>query len=140
MRNLIRSPLTWLVAAEIVVIGALVALAWNVIASADRPAPPAVADAPLATDYPSPDIPDIAQINPSPGHGPVPGLAVDPNFWRDRLAQLNGDQAFLEQLEWQVIHSAQDAAERYVETVVLPAIRRAEQAGELWPSLSPTAS
>ena len=130
MRNLIRSPLTWLVAAEFVVIGALVAVAWNVIASADRPAPRAVADAPLATDDPSPDIPEMAQIDAPPGRGRVPGLAVDPNFWRDRLAQLNGDQAFLEQLEWQVIHSAQDAAERYVETVVLPAIRRAEQAGK----------
>jgi len=34
MRNLIHSPLTWLVAAEIVVVGAIVAVAWNVVASA----------------------------------------------------------------------------------------------------------
>lgn len=129
MRNLIRSPLTWLVAAEFVVIGALVAVAWNVIASSSRTAPPAVADAPLATDDPSTDLPDIPQLNTSAVHGPVPGLAVDPNFWRDRLGQLNGDQAFLEQLEWQIIHNAESAAQRYVETVVLPAVQRAERAG-----------
>ena len=131
MSNLIRSPLTWLVAAEFVVVGALVAVAWNVMASANRTAPPAVAGAPLATDDPSTDLPDIPQLNPSPEHGPMPGLAVDPNFWRDRLGQLNADQVYLEQLEWQVVHSAQAAAERYVETVVLPAIQRAERAGRL---------
>lgn len=131
MRNLLRSPLTWLVAAEIVVVAVLMAVAWNVIAAANRPAPPAVADAPQAPGDPSSDLPDIPQVNASPRHGPLPGLATDPSFWRDRLGQLNDDQVFLEQLEWQVIHSAQDAAQRYVETVVLPAIRRAEQAGGL---------
>jgi hypothetical protein len=129
MRNLIRSPLTWLVAAEFVVVAALVAVAWNVIASANRPSSPSVAGTSLATDDPSTDLPDIPQLNASPPHGPMPGLAVDPNFWRDRLGQLNGDQVYLEQLEWQIVHSAQAAAERYVETVVLPAIRRAEHAG-----------
>ena len=129
MRNLIRSPLTWLVAAEFVVVGALVVTAWNVIASANRSAPPAIAAAPLATDQPSTDLPEIPQVDRSPIHGPLPGLSVDPNFWRDRLGQLNADQVYLEQLEWQVVHSAQAAAQRYIETVVLPAVERAERAG-----------
>ncbi|HKC19072.1 MAG TPA: hypothetical protein VKE27_05510 [Candidatus Dormibacteraeota bacterium] len=129
MRNLVRSPLAWLVAAEFVVVVALVAVAWNVVASANRPAPPPVAGAELATDDPATDVPQLPQINASSGHGPLPGLAVDPAFWRERLGQLNGDQAFLEQLEWQIVHSAEAAAAQYVETVVLPAIQRAERAG-----------
>ncbi|HET7339157.1 MAG TPA: hypothetical protein VFK22_06385 [Candidatus Dormibacteraeota bacterium] len=131
MRNLIRSPLTWLVAAEFIVVGALVAVAWNVTASANRTVPPAVAAAPLATDDSGTDLPAIPQLNGSPVHGPVPGLAVDPNFWRDRLGQLNDDQVFLERLEWQIVHSAQAAAEHYLETVVLPAVQRAEHAGRV---------
>jgi hypothetical protein len=129
MRNLVRSPLAWLVAVELVVVGALVAVAWNVVASANRAAPPPVAGAQLATDDPGTDLPQLPQLNTSPERGPLPGLAVDPGFWRERLAQLNGDQAFLEQLEWEIVHSAESAAERYVETVVLPAIQRAERAG-----------
>jgi hypothetical protein len=37
MRNLIRSPLTWVVAAEIVVVTTLLVVAWNVVAGAARP-------------------------------------------------------------------------------------------------------
>jgi hypothetical protein len=129
MRTLIRSPLTWFIAAEFVVLGALVALTWTVIASANRPAPPVVAGVPLATDDPASDLPDLPQLNASPLRGPLPGLAVDPGFWRERLGQLNADQVLLEQLEWQIVHSAQAAAQRYVETVVLPAVQRAEHAG-----------
>lgn len=126
MPGLIRSPLTWFVAAELVVVAALVGVAWSVIASANRPVSPAVADVPLATDDPSSDLPEIPQSSTPAARGPLPGLATDPSFWRDRLGQLNTDQVYLEELEWQIIHGAQAAAERYVETVVLPAIRRAE--------------
>jgi hypothetical protein len=129
MRNLIRSPLTWLVATEFLVVAALVTVAWNVVASANRPAPPVIAGAPPAADDPTTDLPEIPQLNTSPVHGPRPALALDPSFWRDRLGQLNSDQVYLEQLEWQIIHSAQAAAQRYVETVVLPAVQRAEHAG-----------
>jgi hypothetical protein len=59
----------------------------------------------------------------------LPGLNVDSGFWRQRLAQLNREQATLAQLEWRIVHSAMDAARHYVQTVVLPAVQRAEHAG-----------
>lgn len=132
MRNLIRSPLTWLVAAEIVVVGAIVAVAWNVVASAGHPASTqSIAEAPQATDDPGSSLPQLPQLNNPAARGPLPGLAVDPSFWRQRLGSLNGDQVYLEQLEWQIVRSAEDAVNRYLETVVLPAISRAEHAGGL---------
>jgi hypothetical protein len=50
-------------------------------------------------------------------------------FWRLRLDRLNQDQVIFEQLEWHIVHNAMDAAKRYVETVVLPSIARAERVG-----------
>ena len=130
MRNLIRSPLTWLVAAEIVVVGAIVAVAWNVAASAGHAsASQAIVEAPQASDDPGSGLPQLPQLNNPAARGPLPGLAVDPSFWRQRLGNLNGDQVYLEQLEWQIVRSAEDAVNRYLETVVLPAISRAEHAG-----------
>ncbi|TMC52726.1 MAG: hypothetical protein E6J20_11115 [Chloroflexi bacterium] len=130
MRNLLRSPLAWLVVAEVVIVGTLGIVIWNVVQNATRPvlasptlqAPDVVGDA-------SPSLPAIAAINNSSQRGPRPGLNLDSAFWRQRLAQLNSDQVFLEQLEWRIVHNAMDAANRYVETVVLPAVRRAEGAG-----------
>jgi hypothetical protein len=132
MRNVIRSPLTWLVVAEIVVVAAIVAVAWNVVASAGHPsAPPSIAGAPQASQDPGSNLPELPQLNNPAARGPLPGLAVDPSFWRQRLGNLNGDQVYLEQLEWQIVRSAEDAVNRYLETVVLPAMRRAEHAGGL---------
>lgn len=129
MRNLIRSPLTWMVTAELCVVVAIVAVAWNVVASANRPsAPTVVADAPPATEDSSSDLPLIPQLNTRQPRGPLPGLNVDSEYWRRQLEQLNADQAFLEQLEWRIVRDAELAAGHYVETVVLPAVRRAEQA------------
>ena len=130
MRNVIRSPLTWLEAAEIVVVTAIVAVAWTVAASASHAsASQSIAEAPQATDDPGSSVPGLPQPNNRAGRGPLPGLAVDPSFWRERLGNLNVDQVYLEQLEWQVVRSAEDAVNRYLETVVLPAISRAEHAG-----------
>ena len=66
-----------------------------------------------------------AQRKPAPT--PVPGLNLDTNFWRLRLAELNHGEASFEALEWKLVHSAMDAAHRYVESVVLPSIARAER-------------
>src|SRR2546423_12291345 len=124
MRKLMSSPLTWMVAAEIAVVTALVVVAWSVVVSATRPS---VAASSLArsdsTAAPGNSLPDLPILNAPRGLGPPPGLNLGSSFWRDRLAQLNRDQVDLEQLEWRVVHSAQDAAKQYVETVVLPAIR-----------------
>src|SRR5438270_595070 len=73
MRNFLRSPLTWMVVAELVVVGALVALAWTAITAASRPAlaSPAIqqSDSPADTNA----VPDEPAVIPGP-RGPLPGL------------------------------------------------------------------
>jgi hypothetical protein len=130
MRNLIRSPLTWMIAAEVVVVGALIVVAWNVIVSSTRPvaALPAIQAPDSTADAASP-LPDLPALNPQRGIGPLPGLNVDSAFWRDRLAELNREQVDFEAVEWRIVHSAEDAVHQYLETVVLPAVRHAEHAG-----------
>jgi hypothetical protein len=130
MRNLIRQPLTWMVIAECVVVALLLVLVWSLVASADAHggASQIQAAVPLAQDSTSaqPELPE--QPRPA-ARVQLPGLNFDPGFWRGRLAQLNREQVGLEQLEWRIVHGAMDAAQRYVETVVLPAIVRAERGG-----------
>ena len=128
MRKFLRSPLTWMVVVELVVVGALVAIAWTAINTASRPAlaSPAIqqSDAPADTNA----VPDVPVVIPGP-RGPLPGLNLDSRFWRTRLAELNRDQALLAQLEWRIVHTAMDVMKHYIETVVLPAIQRAERSG-----------
>jgi len=128
MRNFLRSPLTWMVVAEFIVVGALVAVAWTAITAASRPAlaSPAI-QLPDSPDESSP-LPDVPVANPAL-RGPLPGLNLDSRFWRTRLAELNREQALLAELEWRIVHSAMDAMKHYIETVVLPTILRAEKAG-----------
>jgi hypothetical protein len=117
-----------MVIGECVVVVALIFVAWNVVAAAtngggaDAAAQPSdtAAGAPATR---SPALPSIAQ---PAVRGQLPGLNLGSAFWRARLGQLNRDQVFFEQLEWRIIHSAMDAANRYLETVVLPSITRAE--------------
>jgi hypothetical protein len=133
VRRLIRAPLLWMVLAEIAVVGALILVAWHAIAGASAsgapgpftfPFPPATAS-PADTALPAAGVP-VADIN---TRGPAPGLNVGIDFWRGRLAGLNRDQAEFEALEWKLTHSVMDAARDYLETVVLPAVRRAEEGG-----------
>jgi hypothetical protein len=129
MRRFIRSPLTWLLVAEMVVVGALLVVAWNVVGAALRPvanAPAQAAAVPTASADTSP-LPDIAGPTGQRTRGPLPGLNLDSAFWRARLLALNRDQVLLAQLEWRLVHAAMNAAESYVRDVVLPAIRRAER-------------
>ena len=131
MRNLIRNPLTWMVIAEIVVVSALIVLAWHAIAgAAARPpgASPLVAVDPSVDASPSPDLPVITKPESTASQ---PGLNLDPAFWFTRLRVLNQDQVAFEQLEWRVIHAATQAAQRYLETVVLPSVTAAEKGGRL---------
>jgi hypothetical protein len=130
MRNLIRSPLVWMVVVEFIIVGVLAVVAWNVVASAIRPsfASPMTLPGDSGGASPSP-LPDLPATGPGSPRGPLPGLNVDSGFWRQRLAQLNREQALLAQLEWRIVHSAMDAARHYVQTVVLPAVQRAEHAG-----------
>ena len=111
MRNLLRQPLTWMVIAECVVVALLIVVVWNVVAHAAAAPTRAV----------------------SVGAGPatrvqLPGVNMNAGFWHVRLDQLTRDQVFFEQLEWRIVRDATGAAQRYLETVVLPSITRAEQA------------
>jgi hypothetical protein len=129
MRNLIRSPLTWVVIAEVVVVTTLLVLAWSMVGGAARPValPPTIEIPDVAADdgFVLPDFPLAA----SPGSmGAPPGLNRSAAFWRARLAELNRDQAVLARLEWRLVHGAMDVVRRYLDTVVLPAVRRAEHA------------
>lgn len=130
MRKLLRQPLTWMVIAESVVVAMLIVVVWSVVASAAiqraGAAPVQTVDAPpVASDSPLPDL-AVSQGPKAPVQ--LPGLNLDAGFWRIRLDQLNRDQVFFEQLEWHVVRSAMDAAQGYLETIVLPSITRAERA------------
>ena len=129
MRYLNRKPITWMVAAEVVVVAALVVTSWYFLAGArpgtDLPALLLPSSSPLADS--ATDVPADALNPPHQSSLPLlPGLNVDPAFWRERLVALNGAQAQFEQLEWRIIRSAMDSMRRYIETVVLPGINRAE--------------
>jgi hypothetical protein len=119
-----------MVIAECVVVAFLLVLVWNLVASATAHvgASEIQAAAPPAQESisPQPELPEPAR---PAARLQLPGLNFDPGFWRVRLAQLNREQAGLEQLEWRIVHGAMDAAQHYVETVVLPAIVRAERGG-----------
>ena len=130
MRQLLRNPLTWMVIAECVVVAALIFVAWNAIDSAvqETAAAPGAqtSAAPADTATASPDAPPVAGPT---ARAPLPGLNLDSAFWRVRLSELNRDQVFFEQLEWRIVHSGMDVAQRYLETVVLPSLARAERGG-----------
>ncbi|MGH7761200.1 MAG: hypothetical protein ACREOY_07255 [Candidatus Dormibacteraceae bacterium] len=118
-----------MVIAECVVVALLSLVVWNIVAAAAvqraTAAPAQAIDSPaFASDTPLPEV--------SVGAGQatqvqLPGLNVDAGFWRSRLSQLNRDQVFFEQLEWRIVRNAMDAAQGYLETVVLPSITRVEQ-------------
>ena len=135
MQRLVRQPLTWMVLAEFVVVAMLMVLVWNLVVSAATPrngAAPVQAAGPPGQDSTSPE-PDLSEPARPPARVQLPGLNFDPSFWRLRLGQLNREQVGLEQLEWRIVHGAMDAAKRYLETVVLPAIVQAER-GAVSPS------
>lgn len=128
MRNLLRKPLTWMVIGEVAVVAALFVLAWHLVAGVPAPAfslPPVTSPSPQAGDASGPVA---SRVKAQPTQGPLlPGLNLDASFWRIRLAELNQGQVEFEMLEWRLVHSAMDAAHRYLESVVLPSITRAEK-------------
>jgi len=126
-----RQPIAWMVAAEIVVVAALAGVAWHELAGAANAAAPLILPATASPeDTSAPDVPADALAPPVATSGPLlPGLNVDPAFWRDRLTGLNGAEAQFEALEWRIIHSAMDTVRRYVDTVVVPSVERAEKGG-----------
>jgi hypothetical protein len=128
MRRLVRAPLLWMVLVEVAVVGALILVAWHAIAGASASGPlssftfPPAAPSPADTALPAAGVP-VANAG---SRGPAPGLNLAVDFWRLRLGTLNHDQAEFEALEWKITHTVMDSARDYLETVVLPAVRRAE--------------
>ena len=120
-----------MVAAEILVVGALAVVAWHELAGAGGGSAPLILPASSTPeDTSAPDVPADALDPPDPSSIPLlPGLNVDPAFWRERLAGLNEAEAQFEALEWRIIHSAMDTVRRYVDTVVVPSVERAERGG-----------
>jgi hypothetical protein len=117
-----------MVIGECVVVTALIVVAWSLFAASAQAiaAAPVVQASAAPTDASSTPAP-IPTVLTNRGARPLlPGLNLDSAFWRFRLGQLNRDQVFFEQLEWRIIHSGMDAVNRYLETVVLPSITRAE--------------
>ncbi len=123
-----RKPLTWMVMGEICVVAALVGVTWQLVAShraSDLPAlilpaasPPADTAAPVPADALAPRARSGVPL--------LPGLNVDPAFWQHRLEGLNGAEAQFEALEWRIVGSALDSMQRYIDSVVIPSVRRAE--------------
>lgn len=128
MRKLIRSPLTYVVAAEMVVVTTLVLVAWSVAGSAARPVvlSPSI-DIPDTTSGDDLSLPDFPITSDPSATGAPPGLNANAGFWRARMAELNRDEALLVRLEWRLVHAGMDALRRYVDTVVVPALKRAEK-------------
>jgi hypothetical protein len=132
MRNLLRKPLPWMVLAECAIVAALLLVAWHLIANppvVDSRAPAEVASPGESGDAGVPVVPGPAGQSEPQALPSLPGLNFEASFWRVRLAELNRGQAAFEALEWKLVHSAMNAARRYVESVVLPAVTRAERRG-----------
>ena len=131
MRGLLKNPLTWMVVGECAIVAALLVLAWHLVAGAAvQNGVPVVVIPPAAAPSTDPMLAPPDMPSPPPlVRRPLPGLNVGVGFWRIRLADLNRDQAALEALEWRIIHSAMEAVHRYIESVVIPAVVRAERPG-----------
>ena len=124
----LRHPLTWLVAAECVLMLALFAVAWHVWQSHAGPPPAAVAELPPAATTPAVD-PSPAPTSRSPAAArptPHPGLSIDPGVWIAELDIINNDQSAWNRAEWRLLQAAMHAIRDYMERVVLPAVRRAQ--------------
>src|SRR5438132_11451768 len=104
MRNFLRSPLTWMVVAEVIVVGVLVVVAWTAVTAATRPALASPINQLPDSSSDSSALPDLPVLTPG-ARGPLPGLNLDSRFWRTRLAGMNRDEALLARLGWRAVHT-----------------------------------
>jgi len=134
-----RRPLAWLIVFEVLVLAALAAAGYHLVATRWHPPPAAVAAAPAlapknantkpiskASPNPAPTATSTSTPTPHPA-GPPPGLNLDPAFWAGQLQRINRDQHALEQLQWRVTGAVTDWVRSYVNHVLLPAVREAER-------------
>jgi hypothetical protein len=116
----------WIVICEVVVMFALFVVSWRVyeahrpVASAGAAPPTALAPA-ARSPLPRPSPPSLKPRPKAPAAvRPAASFPID-------IGQLNHDQADLERTENALLERVVRAARDYLETVVLPAVRRAER-------------
>jgi hypothetical protein len=116
----------WIVLGEVIVMFALFFVSWRVY-QAHRPVPSAGAAIPTAL-APATGSPGSSQPPPSlVPHATATPAAHPPGSFPIDLGQLNRDQADLERSEDALLARIIRATAGYIETVVLPAVRRAER-------------
>src|SRR2546430_17614306 len=111
MLALFRKPIAWMVLAECVVLAALVAVAWQMVAGArTSSAVPSTVFAPPSAqpDGAAPSLPDLADRPPGES-GSLPGLTVTIGFWRARLGDLNPEEPAFKGPEWGLVPPGRDA-------------------------------
>jgi len=107
-------------------------VAWHMVAS--QPASLvsgilAAAPTPVPSQAASPAPVTAPGEDAAPADALLSGLNLDSRFWRQRLGELNQGENSFEQLEWRMVQAGMDAARRYVKSVVMPALARAERGG-----------
>ena len=125
--QLLRRPLFWMVTLEAIIVMILLGAAWHFFESYRRGAPAATAASRPASGAMPGARPPARLPPPSPSR-PVPsatvpraaGLPVD-------VKHLNSDAASWERLEERMATALTGALRTYIETVVLPAVERAER-------------
>ncbi len=126
-----RRPLAWLILLEIVLVAALAAATYQVIATrwhsphaiAAAPSTPAPAAKPATPRSAPPRAPAPAPTL----KGPAPGLSTDAAFWNRQLQRVNGDQAALAGLQARAARAVTDWVRAYVDGVLLSVVRAAEK-------------
>lgn len=108
---------------------ALFAVSWRLYLS-HRPAPPG--SPPLVAAAPAGIVAPSASASPAPGASPAtarskPAARPSPSGFPVNLGQLNSEQGSLERVEEEILGRLTDAMRAYLETVVLPEVRRAER-------------
>ncbi len=137
MLRLLRRPFTWMVVAEVVVVGGLAAATAHVFA-ARAEAPAAAESLPLPARGSPPSRPAprltaspgavVAVATPPPRRvGPTPGLDTSAGFLGARLKSINRDESAWERSEWTIIQAVLGFARAYIDGVVLPGVRAAEE-------------
>ena len=129
-----RTPLPFLLALELAVVGALGYAAWHLVSTrtAATSAPPSAVSVVTGRGSPRPPAPSPPAQPPPPAPRPsaavaAPKLSLDTGFWQQHLTRVNGDESALESVEWRAVEAAEAFARAYIDGVVLPAIRAAQR-------------
>jgi len=126
MRRLARSPLTWMLVAEGVLLIACAVLAWHVyVERTGAGAPLAALPAPLLSPSSTPSLRSSPTVPALPAARPTPAQPPAHLDLAALLDQLNRDQSARERLEADLVKTLSEAVRAYVERVVVPAVERA---------------